>query len=80
MLFRSGSRDGMSKADFAFSVAKELNFPTHAMKRTTTDQVTFLKTYRPKNMQMDSTKFEHAMNIKLPNLKDEIKRVAKEYV
>lgn len=78
-VFNLGSHDGMSKADFAYAFADELDLSTHAMKRTTTDQVTFLKTYRPKGMRMNSAKFENTLGIKLPQLKDEIKRVAKEY-
>lgn len=78
-VFNLGSHGGMSKADFALAFAEELKLPTNAMKRTTTDQVTFLKTYRPKDMRMNSMKFEDALSIKLPNLRDEIKRVAKEY-
>lgn len=78
-MFNLGSHDGMSKADFAFALAEELGLSVRDMKRTTTDQVTFLKTYRPKDMRMTSTKFESALGIKLPQLRDEIKRVAKEY-
>lgn len=78
-VFNLGSHDGMSKADFAFTFAEELHLSNHTMKRTTTDQVTFLKTYRPKDMRMNSAKFENIMGIKLPKLKDEIKRVAREY-
>lgn len=78
-VFNLGSHVGMSKADFAFAFADELGLSTLAMKRTTTDRVTFLKTYRPKDMRMNSAKFENALGIKLPKLRDEIKRVAKEY-
>ncbi len=78
-VFNLGSHDGMSKADFAFAFADELDLLTRVMKRTTTDQSTFLKTYRPKDMRMNSVKFENALGVKLPNLRDEIKRVAKEY-
>lgn len=78
-VFNLGSQDGMSKADFAFALAEELDLSARDMKRTTTDQVTFLKTYRPKDMRMNTTKFENTLGIKLPQLRDEIKRVAKEY-
>lgn len=78
-VFNLGSHDGMSKADFAFAFAEELNFSTSAMTRTSTDQVTFLKTYRPKDMRMDCSKFEKTLGAKLPLLRNEIKRVAKEY-
>jgi dTDP-4-dehydrorhamnose reductase len=78
-VFNLGSRAGMSKADFAFAFAEELNLPTRTMTRTTTDKVMFLKTYRPKDMRLDSSKFENILGVKLPLLIDEIKRVAKEY-
>lgn len=74
-----GSNSGMSKADFAFAFAEELNISTDKMMRTTTDQVTFLKTYRPKDMRMDCSKFENELDVRLPFLSDEIKRVAREY-
>ena len=78
-VFNLGSHVGMSKADFAFAFAEELDRPTRTMTRTTTDKVTFLKTYRPKDMRMDSLKFENILGVKLPFLRDEIKRVVREY-
>lgn len=78
-VFNLGSHGGMSKADFAFAFAEELNLSTSAMTRTSTDQVTFLKTYRPRDMRMDCSKFENTLGVKLPLLRNEIKRVAKEY-
>lgn len=78
-IFNLGSHGGMSKADFAFAFAEELHLSTSAMTRTSTDQVTFLKTYRPKDMRMDCSKFENTLGVKLPILKDEIKRVVREY-
>jgi len=78
-VFNLGSHGGMSKADFAFTFAEELNLSTGAMTRTSTDQVTFLKTYRPKDMRMDCSKFENTLGVKLPLLRNDIQRVAKEY-
>lgn len=78
-VFNLGSRGGMSKADFAFTFAEGLSLSTHTMTRTTTDRVTFLKTYRPKDMRMDSSKFETRLGVKLPFLRNEITRAAKEY-
>lgn len=78
-VFNLGSHGGMSKADFAFAFAEELNFSTSAMTRTSTDKVTFLKTYRPKDMRMDCSRFEKTLGVKLPLLRNEIKQVAKEY-
>jgi len=78
-VFNLGSHEGMSKADFALTFAEELDLSTCAVTRTSTDQETFLKTYRPKDMRMDCSKFENTLGVKLPILRDEIKRVAKEY-
>jgi dTDP-4-dehydrorhamnose reductase len=78
-IFNLGSHNGMSKADFAFTFAEELGLQSELMKRTTTDRVAFLKTYRPKDMRMDCSKFEFTMGITLPQLKAEIKKAAKEY-
>ena len=78
-VFNLGSRNGMSKADFAFAFAGELNLNTNRLQRTTTKQVTSLKTYRPKDMRMDCTKLEETFKFKLPLLIDEIKLSAKEY-
>lgn len=78
-VFNVGSHQGMSKADFAFAFAASLKLPTHTMTCIGTQQSTFLKAYRPKEMRMDCSKFENAMGIRLPQFSDEIIRVAKEY-
>jgi len=78
-VFNLGSKVGMRKSDFAFSFANEINCATRTMTRVRTDQVTFLKTYRPKDMRMNCVKIENYLSVQLPKLSDEIKRVAKEY-
>ena len=78
-IFNLGSHDGMSKADFAFALADCLKLPTGNMSRIQAEQATFLRAYRPKQMNMDSTKFESTLNIKLPHFYDEIMQVAKDY-
>ena len=78
-VFNVGSLGGMSKADFSFAFANELNLTNRDMKRIRSDQVSFIKTYRPKDMRLNSMKIENALNIKLPKLADEIKLVAREY-
>ena len=78
-VFNLGTKDGMSKADFAFAFAQALDLPTASMERTTTNQVDFLKTYRPKDMRMDSQSFESAFNIDLPFLAQELQLTCEEY-
>lgn len=78
-IYNLGSRNGMSKADFDFAFAECLSLPTNTMTRIETSQARFLKAYRPRDMCMDSSKFENVMGIKLPNLMDLIQQMAQEY-
>jgi dTDP-4-dehydrorhamnose reductase len=78
--YNLGSRNGMSKADLDFAFAEYLGLKTKTMTRINSDQATFLKTYRPKDMRLDSTKFEKALQLTMPNLSDEIKLAAKDYL
>ena len=77
--FNLGSKNGMSKADFDYAFADCLNLPSTTMTRINSSQASFLKAYRPKDMRMDCTKFERVLGVKLPDLLDQIKSVAREY-
>ncbi|SRR6266404_5901 len=70
-LFNLGSRDGMSKADFAFRVAETLGMPASRIKRGRSSDAR-LGAYRPMDMRMDSSRFEAAFGVRLPRLEDEI--------
>ena len=78
-IYNLGSHNGMSKADFDFAFANCLKLSTKTMTRIKTSNAAFLKAYRPKNMCMDSSKFENEMGVKLPNLPDLIRLLAQEY-
>lgn len=79
-IFNLGSRNGMSKADFAFEFAEKLGLSTAAMTRSAIDQKGgSLKARRPRDMRTDSTKFEKTIGVSLPNLSSEIDRVVEEY-
>ena len=79
-VFNLGAKDGISKADFAFAFAQALDLPTAGMERTTTNQVDFLQTYRPKDMRMNSQAFESAFNLELPSLAQELQLTCEEYL
>ena len=70
-VYNLGSKDGMSKADFAFTLAQVLNLPTASIRRGTSDNLK-LAAYRPKDMRIDASHFEAAFNVELPTLKEEI--------
>lgn len=77
--FNLGSRDGMSKADFAFAFAAALGFETTNLKRVNANSVSSLVARRPKDMRINCSLFESCMGIRLPSLFDEISRMAGEY-
>ncbi len=79
-IFNLGSNEGMSKADFGYNFAKLIKLSTLRIKRIKSSNAKFLIAYRPKNMIMNLTKFEHEFKIKLPLLIDEIKLTSKEYL
>jgi len=78
-VFNLGSRNGMSKAEFAFFLADTLGLPTNTMTKDTLDKVK-LAAYRPKDMRMDSSNFESTFDVKLPTLEEEIKSLTKEEI
>lgn len=78
-IFNLGSKDGMSKADFAFTLAEVLNLSTTHMSRGVSAKVKLVAN-RPKDMCMDSSRFEHAFGVKLPTLKEEIQSLKGVYV
>ncbi len=77
-IFNLGSRDGMSKADFAYALANVLRLPTNTMKRGLSSGVS-LRAYRPKDMRMDSTLFENTFAVNLPTLQREVESMQEVY-
>jgi dTDP-4-dehydrorhamnose reductase len=77
--YNLGSRQGLSKADFAFEFAKALGLDTKSMTRAKVSEVEFVKTYRPKDMRLDVNKFEQTLDVILPTLQQEVLKVSKEY-
>lgn len=78
-VFNLGSRDGMSKADFAFMLAAVMDLPTQTMRRgSSTGSKTIA--YRPKDMRMDSSRYEKVFGIQLPSLREEIRSMKAGYV
>jgi len=79
-VFNLGSRDGMSKADFAFAFAAALGLETTNLKRVNSRSNSTFAAQRPTDMRMNSGRYEAYMGIKLPSLIDEVSRLADEYV
>ncbi|WP_161990585.1 dTDP-4-dehydrorhamnose reductase family protein [Candidatus Methylobacter oryzae] len=79
-IFNLGSRDGLSKADFAYALAEELGLPRQTMRRIRLSDMTTLKAHRPKDMRMDSSQFEQHFGLQLPKLIDEIISIRSQYL
>ena len=78
--FNLGAKDGMTKANFALYFAKSLNLKTTNINFIKVANAKFLNAYRPKDMMINSNKFEKYFGIQLPKLADEIKLISKEYL
>ena len=70
----------MSKADFAFAFAAALGLEANHLKRVHASLNSTLIAHRPTDMRMNSGRFEACIGSTLPLLKDEIYRVADEYL
>lgn len=70
--YNLGSKNPMSKADFIYKFADLMNLDTTLINKISIDDVDFIQTYRPKNMQMNCKKIELELDFKLPSLINEL--------
>jgi len=77
-IFNLGSKEGLSKADFAFSLAEIMELPEKYMAIGSSEDAP-LSAYRPKDMRMISSKFEETFDIVLPTLNQEINSMKSAY-
>ena len=78
--FNVGSRDGMSKAEFAENFARRLGANMHLLVHCESSSTGLLRAPRPSDMRMNVQKFEDLIQMNLPDLSHEIDIVIKEYV
>jgi dTDP-4-dehydrorhamnose reductase len=78
-IFNLGSRGGLSKSEFALSFLNLLKLNIDNIDIVSIDDVSFIKTYRPKDMRLNVTKFEHQLAIQLPSLHTEIQEIIGDY-
>jgi len=77
-IYNLGSREGMSKAEFACVLAAVLNLSTRNVSKGTSDQMG-AKAKRPKDMCLDSTRFEQQFGLELPTLRTELQSMKEAY-
>lgn len=77
-IFNVGTRDGISKADFALAFARNLGLDLTLLK-TETIAVAALKARRPLDMTLNVAAYESEFDHLLPRMHDEISLAADEY-
>jgi dTDP-4-dehydrorhamnose reductase len=77
-IFNVGTADGISKADFAFELAKQLGLSTVSMRVGSVTEVC-LRARRPLDMRLNPTRFEHAFGIPSPTMSEEINHTVRDY-
>jgi dTDP-4-dehydrorhamnose reductase len=77
-IFNLGSRQGMSKAEFAMAFAQALKFSVRNLEMASVEQAAF-RAWRPKDMRMDSRRIEAILGRPLPLLAEEIVVAAEDY-
>jgi len=70
-VYNLGSREGLSKSEFAFTLARLIGKNKLRATKISVDDISFAAV-RPKQMMMDSTKFEQTFGVTLPTLYAEI--------
>jgi dTDP-4-dehydrorhamnose reductase len=78
-IYNLGSRDGASKAEFAFKIARYLSLSPDRLVRVPAPQVEQAAARRPLDMRMDSSLFERTFAFALPTLDSEIQLMRDEY-
>mgnify|MGYP006097087223 CR=1 FL=1 len=69
--YNLGSKNGLSKAELAYFFVDLLDLKAEFMRRNNSTSIK-LRSYRPKDMRMDSSLFEKTFGVKLPTLKNEL--------
>ncbi len=78
-VFNAGCRDSISKARFAFALAKALNLSTDQVTVGTSTDVA-LKARRPLDMSLQVSRLENVIELQFPTIAGEIEHTAKEYL
>ena len=77
-IFNLGSNVGISKAEFIFKLCTELKF-NQSLINFISEPTNKNRALRPKDMRLDSSKFQQASNFVLPSTESEIKKLADDY-
>ena len=78
-IYNLGTKEGMSKKEFALYFCKCLNLDSKNIKGNPQNKVKLIAN-RPRDMRLNSKKLEQDLGIKFKNLKDEIKSIKDEYI
>ncbi|MGA0108582.1 MAG: sugar nucleotide-binding protein [Candidatus Nanopelagicales bacterium] len=74
-----GSRGGVTKYEFCERVTRKLGLKLQKVASVSADECLAYRTYRPKNMLMDSSLWETAVGLQCPTIDEVIESVVDEY-
>jgi dTDP-4-dehydrorhamnose reductase len=77
-IYNLGSREGMTKAAFAFALARVTGLSA-SQAAVGSSNGAKLVAYRPKDMRMDCARFERSFGVTLPRLAEEIESMRSAY-
>ena len=77
-IFNLGSKTGISKYEFIKKLTKNLNINNPNVKVISVDEFNF-KAKRPKDMTLNSSKFEEKFHINVPTIDETLELVVKDY-
>ena len=78
-IYNVGSCNGLSKSQFAFSIAEKLGLNMNLMREVSVNSVNSLNAKRPLDMRMNCSAFLNRVNYKLPDLDTEIIKLITDY-
>ena len=70
--FNLGSRNGLSKSDFGLYFVEQLKLDKSNIDVTSINDVSFMKTYRPKDMRLNVSKIEECLAFVLNKSKKQL--------
>ena len=78
-IYNVGSCNGLSKSQFAFSIAEKLSLNKDLMREVSVNSMNNLDAKRPLDMRMNCSAFLNKVNYKLPDLDAEIIKLINDY-
>lgn len=74
-IYNLGSSNCISKADFALKIAENIGYDAKHLMKVNSNEINGTRSQRPLNTSLDSKKLMNILNIELPSIEEEIRRI-----